>query len=150
MAKILTLNGPNLNLLGIREASHYGDTSLDKINQQLIQHGKQLGHEIFCFQSNAEAELIDRIHQSLNEQIDYLIVNPAAYTHTSIAIRDALLAVAIPFIEVHLSNIYKREPYRHYSYFSDIAVGIICGLGSSVYLLALEAIHHLLSNNGAP
>lgn len=145
MAKILVLHGPNLNLLGTREPTLYGVITLDNINKKLVKHGKQLGHEVICYQSNLEGDLINRVHQAYQDGIAYLIINPAAYTHTSIALRDAILAVGIPFIEVHLSNIYKREPYRQHSYFSDIASGIITGLGDVGYLLALNAIHHYLS-----
>lgn len=145
MAKILILHGPNLNLLGTREPSYYGSLTLEGINQQVIQHGQNLGHQIFCFQSNAEDKLIERIHQALGEEMTYLIFNPAAFTHTSVALRDAILATNIPFIEVHLSNIFTREPFRQHSYFSDIATGVILGLGAKGYLLALDAIHHYLS-----
>jgi 3-dehydroquinate dehydratase II len=145
MSKILILHGPNLNLLGAREPSVYGSKNLTKINETLIQHGHTLGHQILCFQSNGEQPLIERIHQAITEQVAFLIINPAAYTHTSIALRDAILAANIPFIEVHLSNIYKREAFRHFSYFSDIAQGIISGLGDQGYRLALDAAHHYLS-----
>ncbi|HAT8178636.1 TPA: type II 3-dehydroquinate dehydratase [Legionella pneumophila] len=140
MKKILVLHGPNLNLLGSREPSIYGHTSLTQINSHLIQEADNAGIQLSCFQSNAEAELIHAIHQAKIDKINYIIINPAAYTHTSIALRDALSAVAIPFIEVHLSNIFSRETFRHHSYFSDIAVGVISGLGAQGYLLALQAI----------
>lgn len=143
MAKILVLHGPNLNLLGNREPAVYGNQTLDDINQFLIQHGKEFGHDIQCFQSNSEYELIEQIQNTPNIGIEYLIFNPAAYTHTSIALRDAILAVKLPFIEVHLSNIYQREPFRHHSYFSDIAIGVISGLGAPGYTFALDAIHQL-------
>ncbi len=144
MAKILILNGPNLNLLGSREPTVYGLESLDSINKKLIQEGEKLGHQIICFQSNSENELIDQIQQGLAKPIDFILFNPAAYTHYSIALRDALLAVKIPFIEVHLTNIHKREAFRHVSYFSDIAIGVITGFGGNGYLLALKAAHHYL------
>lgn len=138
MAHILVLHGPNLNLLGIREPSVYGNTSLDEINQYLEASAKEQGHHIECFQSNAEHELIEAI-QAAYQKFDFIIINPAALTHTSVALRDALTGVAIPFIEVHLSNIYKRESFRHHSYFSDVAVGVVSGLGSLGYELALQA-----------
>ena len=144
MATFLLLNGPNLNLLGSREPTHYGSTRLVDIEQQLQAIARQAGHELNCFQSNAEHALIDRIQEAATQQVDFIIINPAAFTHTSVAIRDALSAVAIPFIEIHLSNIYAREPFRRHSYFSDIAVGTISGLGAQGYSLALSAaIHHL-------
>ena len=138
MAKILVIHGPNLNLLGTREPGHYGRETLEDINNQLIQQGVELGHTVRCFQSNAEHALISSVHQAAHDNIDFLILNPAAFTHTSIALRDALLAVAIPFIEVHLSNIYARESFRHHSYFSDIAIGVMSGLGARSYTLALD------------
>jgi len=142
---ILVLHGPNLNLLGEREPSHYGVTRLVDINQRLHNTATKQGHQLDHFQSNAEASLIDRIHQAQTEKVDFIIINPAAYTHTSVALRDAISAVAIPFIEVHLSNIYKREAFRHHSYFSDIAVGVISGLGALGYDLALQsAFSHYL------
>ncbi|HAT9431779.1 TPA: type II 3-dehydroquinate dehydratase [Legionella pneumophila] len=140
MKKILVLHGPNLNLLGSREPSIYGHASLTEINGDLIQEADNAGIRLSCFQSNAEAELIQAVHQAVIDKINYIIINPAAFTHTSIALRDALSAVAIPFIEVHLSNIFSRETFRHHSYFSDIAVGVISGLGTKGYLLALQAI----------
>jgi len=139
MATILVLHGPNLNLLGQREPSIYGADTLDSINQRLGQMASQRGHHLLSLQSNAEYELIDRIHDARQEGVDFIIINPAAFTHTSVALRDALLAVSIPFIEVHLSNVHKRESFRHHSYFSDIAQGVICGLGPVGYELALEA-----------
>ncbi len=139
MASILLLHGPNLNLLGTREPGVYGSSTLEDINQALQQQAANAGHQLQYFQSNAEYQLIDRIHAARNDGTAFIIINPAAFTHTSVALRDALLAVSIPFIEVHLSNVYKREPFRHHSYFSDIAVGVICGLGASGYRLALEA-----------
>ena len=139
MASILVLNGPNLNLLGTREPGVYGAVTLEQIIQQLRESASLQGHHLLSLQSNAEHELIERIHAAQDEAIDFIIINPAAFTHTSVAIRDALLAVSIPCIEVHLSNVHKREAFRHHSYFSDIAVGVICGLGASGYRLALEA-----------
>ncbi|WP_421683661.1 type II 3-dehydroquinate dehydratase [Stutzerimonas urumqiensis] len=144
MASVLVLHGPNLNLLGTREPGVYGATTLADINQMLDRQAQQAGHRLSHFQSNAEHELIERIHAARSEGVDFILINPAAFTHTSVAIRDALLAVSIPFIEVHLSNVHKREPFRHHSYFSDVAVGVICGLGASGYRLALDAaLEHL-------
>ena len=140
MKKILVLHGPNLNLLGSREPSVYGITSLTMLNEQLQKHASASGINLSAKQSNSESQLIDTIQQALIDKINYLIINPAAYTHTSIAMRDALLAVNIPFIEVHISNVHAREPFRHHSYFSDIAEGVISGLGTNGYLLALQAI----------
>ena len=140
MKKILVLHGPNLNLLGVRESAVYGLTSLAELNNQLLKQADASNFTLTTLQSNSEAELVDAIHQSLNDKIDYIIINPAAFTHTSIALRDALLAVKIPFIEVHISNVLARESFRHTSYFSDIAEGVICGLGAHGYMLALQAI----------
>jgi len=139
MATILVLNGPNLNLLGSREPEIYGATTLDDINQQLSAHALAAGHHLLTLQSNAEYELIDRIHDARNEGVHFIIINPAAFTHTSVALRDALLGVDIPFIEVHISNVHKREEFRSKSYFSDIARGVICGLGTQGYELALQS-----------
>jgi 3-dehydroquinate dehydratase II len=139
VAKILVLHGPNLNLLGTREPEIYGRETLAEIDRQLTGLAQAGGHELVCFQSNAERELIDRIQQSREERITLILFNPGAFTHTSIALRDALAAVAIPFIEVHLSNVHAREPFRRHSYLSDIAVGVICGFGADSYRLALEA-----------
>lgn len=139
MAAILLLHGPNLNLLGTREPGVYGATTLEQINQQLVNQAQAAGHQLEAFQSNAEYQLIERIHAARTDGTAFILFNPAAFTHTSVALRDALLAVSIPFIEVHLSNVYKREAFRHHSYFSDIAVGVICGLGASGYRLALQA-----------
>lgn len=144
MSTLLILHGPNLNLLGEREPGHYGNINLDAINKELIDLAP--GHEIQTFQSNAEYALIDKIHAA-RHHTDFIIINPAAFTHTSVALRDALLAVNIPFIEVHLSNVYAREPFRHHSYFSDIAVGVITGLGIQSYILALQAALSILSNS---
>lgn len=136
--KILILHGPNLNLLGTREPEIYGRVSLDEINRNLSKMAENAGIRLENFQSNAEADLIGRIHQTMSDDTDFIIINPAAYTHTSIALRDALEAVKLPFIEVHLSNIFARETFRRESYFSDLAVGVISGLGSKGYELALE------------
>ncbi|MFT6915009.1 MAG: 3-dehydroquinate dehydratase-2 [Motiliproteus sp.] len=144
MAHILVINGPNLNLLGSREPDIYGATTLADIIIDLQQLATQQGQRLSAFQSNAEHELIDRIHSARDEQVDFILINPAAYTHSSIAIRDALAGVAIPFIEIHLSNVHQREPFRQHSYFSDLAIGVICGLGAQGYELALQAaIRHL-------
>lgn len=134
---ILVLHGPNLNLLGTREPEHYGRTTLADIDARLAARAKAAKVALECWQSNSEAALIDRIH-SARQHTSYIIINPAAFTHTSVALRDALAAVAIPFIEVHLSNVFAREPFRHHSYFSDLAVGIISGLGAQGYELALD------------
>jgi 3-dehydroquinate dehydratase II len=139
MAKLLVLHGPNLNLLGAREPEIYGRETLADINARLAQRAQAAGHELAWYQSNAEHELIGRIHQARDEQIAYILINPGAFTHTSVALRDALAAVAIPFIEVHMSNVHAREPFRHHSYLSDLAVGVICGFGSDSYRLALDA-----------
>ena len=139
MANILVLHGPNLNLLGAREPEIYGSTTLDDINQKLTSACIAAGHHLLALQSNAEYELIERIHDAHNEGVDFILINPAAFTHTSVALRDALLAVAIPFIEVHLSNVHSREAFRSHSYFSDIALGVICGFGAQSYELALRA-----------
>jgi len=148
MANILVLNGPNLNLLGTREPDKYGHVTLSDIERTLHAAVDTTEHGIVFFQSNAEHSLIERIH-SARENTAFIIFNPAAFTHTSVALRDALLAVAIPFIEVHLSNIYKREAFRHHSYFSDIAVGVLSGFGAKGYELALEyALTHLHDNAG--
>ena len=139
MAKLLVLHGPNLNLLGAREPEIYGRETLADINNRLAQRAQTAGHELAWYQSNAEHELIGRIHQARDEQIAFLLINPGAFTHTSIALRDALAAAAIPFIEVHMSNVHAREPFRRHSYLSDLAVGVICGFGSDSYRLALDA-----------
>ena len=144
MANILVLNGPNLNLLGRREPNHYGKRTLTDIEQELEQLADEFEVRLYHFQSNSEAELINRIHQAVEDEINFIIINPAAFTHTSIALRDALAGVSIPFIEVHLSNVHKREAFRHHSYFSDLAVGTIVGLGPIGYALALQAaLDHL-------
>ena len=146
MSTILILNGPNLNLLGTREPEKYGLETLEQINQQLTDAASDAGHSANCFQSNAEHDLIQRIHDAKQEGVDYIIFNPGAFTHTSVAIRDALLGVAIPFIEVHLSNVHAREEFRRHSYFSDIADGVICGFGANSYSLALQAVVTKLKN----
>lgn len=139
MASILVLHGPNLNLLGTREPEIYGATTLSDIDNQLGELCRAQGHHLQTLQSNAEYELIDRVHDARLEGIDFIIINPAAFTHTSVALRDALAGVDIPFIEVHLSNVHSREAFRQHSYFSDLARGVICGFGASSYTLALQA-----------
>ena len=152
VAKILVLHGPNLNLLGAREPDIYGRQTLAEINQQLAAQAQAAGHELGWFQSNAEHELIGRIQQARDDLTAIILFNPAAFTHTSIALRDALAAVAIPFIEVHLSNVHAREPFRRHSYLSDIAIGVICGFGGDSYRLALDAATRRLqtATNAAP
>jgi 3-dehydroquinate dehydratase-2 len=139
---ILILHGPNLNLLGSREPEVYGSETLDEINSNLYKLAKDAGANLESFQSNSESELINRIQQAIGDKIDFIIINPAAYTHTSVALRDALAAARLPFIEVHLSNIFAREFFRRESYFSDLALGVISGLGAKGYILAL---HYALS-----
>lgn len=152
MPKILVLHGPNLNLLGTREPGHYGHTTLAEIDGNLRNRvsaaatGSGAKIELETFQSNAESALIDRIHQAPLAGVGFIVINPAAFTHTSVAIRDALAGVAIPFIEVHLSNIYARETFRQHSYFSDLAIGVISGLGADGYLFAIDAAIDRLSN----
>jgi 3-dehydroquinate dehydratase-2 len=141
MSRIHLINGPNLNRLGQREPEVYGRLSLADIEAQLTQAATELGHELHCLQSNSEGALVDAVHAAADAGADFLLLNPAAYTHTSIALRDALLAVDLRFIEIHLSNVYRREAFRQRSYFSDIAVGVICGLGAQGYQLALAAAH---------
>jgi len=145
--KVLVLHGPNLNLLGTREPETYGHTTLADIDEALARRAAETGLALDTFQSNHEGALVDRIHAARVEGVDFIIINPAAYTHTSVALRDALAGVAIPFVEVHLSNVHRREPFRHHSYFSDQAVGVICGLGWQGYLLALE---YVLAQEAAP
>jgi len=145
MARILVVNGPNLNLLGEREPDRYGRTDLAAIEARLSALAEDAGHAVVCFQSNAEHALIDRVHAARADGTAFMVVNPAAFTHTSIALRDALLAVAIPFVEVHLSNIHAREPFRRRSYFSDIAVAVIAGTGALGYELALRAAFERLA-----
>jgi len=139
MPKILVVHGPNLNLLGQRETQHYGRDTLAAIDARLVEQGKRAGVQVVTFQSNAEAPLLERIHAAKSDETAYIIINPAAFTHTSVALRDALAAVRIPFIEVHLSNVHAREPFRKHSYFSDIAAGVVSGLGPMSYELAMEA-----------
>jgi 3-dehydroquinate dehydratase-2 len=146
MARILLLNGPNLNLLGTREPNVYGTATLKDIENRAQDVARSLGHELTAAQSNAEHELIDKIHAAKRDHVAFIVINPGSFTHTSVALRDAFLAVSIPFIEVHLSNIFAREEFRHHSYFSDIAVGCIFGLGPIGYELALQAAHARLSN----
>lgn len=144
MSTILVIHGPNLNLLGSREPEHYGSNSLEDINRRLERIADAAGHRVDCVQSNAEHELVERI-QGAAGSADFIIINPAAYTHTSVALRDALAAVGIPFMEVHLSNVHAREPFRRHSYLSDLAAGVITGLGAKGYELALEAAFDQLS-----
>lgn len=139
MTRILVLNGPNLNLLGTREPHIYGHTTLDDITAQLTPLAADAGYTLEQLQSNAEHTLIDRIHAARDDGTDFILINPGAFTHTSVALRDALAGVAIPFIEVHISNVHAREAFRQHSYLSDIAVGVICGLGTQGYELALNA-----------
>lgn len=145
--QILVLHGPNLNLLGTREPQVYGATTLDQINTGLTQHASSRGASLSAFQSNHEGALVDRVQAARTDGTQFILINPGAYTHTSVALRDALAGVAIPFIEVHLSNVHKRESFRHHSYFSDIAEGVIVGLGATGYRLALDAA---LERLGAP
>ena len=144
MANFLVLHGPNLNLLGHREPEIYGSTTLDEINSTVKQYGKDKGHTISCFQSNAEHELVDRIHAAKRDKVDFIIINPGAFTHTSIALRDAFLSVKVPFIEVHLSNIYSREDFRHKSLIAPVSYGQISGFGVNSYLLGLNAAIDLI------
>lgn len=139
MARLLLLHGPNLNLLGTREPQIYGATTLDEINEAARAQCADAGCEFDCLQSNSEAELVERIHRAYADKVDFIVINPAAFTHTSVALRDALAGVAIPFIEVHLSNPHAREAFRHHSYLSDLAKGVICGFGADSYTLALQA-----------
>jgi 3-dehydroquinate dehydratase-2 len=139
MPDLLVIHGPNLNLLGTREPEHYGSDTLDSINTRLKTAANEAGFELISIQSNAESDIIEQIHQAASQGIRYIIINPAAFTHTSVAIRDALAGVNIPFIEVHLSNVHAREAFRGHSYFSDIAAGVISGLGAQGYELALQA-----------
>jgi len=148
MAELLVLNGPNLNLLGDREPQHYGTVGLAQINERLGRQAAAAGHKIQFFQSNAEHALVDRVQEAITQKVAFIILNPAAFTHTSIALRDALSASRIPFIEVHLSNIHAREDFRQRSYFSDLAVGVISGLGPQAYELALAAAIERLKKAG--
>lgn len=144
MAKILLMHGPNLNLLGTREPEIYGADTLESINLKLIGQAEQKGHQLSTKQSNAEHDLIQHIHDAADNNVSFIIFNPGGFTHTSVSLRDALLGVAIPFIEVHLSNVQAREEFRHHSFFSDIALGVICGFGTQSYELALQAAIHTL------
>jgi 3-dehydroquinate dehydratase II len=137
---VLVLHGPNLNLLGMREPGHYGTITLPEINARLAALATESGTQLAAFQSNSESELIDRVHTAATDGVDFIIINPAAFTHTSVALRDALAGVAIPFVEVHLSNVFAREPFRHHSYFSDLAIGVISGLGAHGYEAALAFV----------
>jgi len=139
MARLLVLNGPNLNLLGTREPEVYGTTTLEDIRLRLTERALSAGHQLEWLQSNAEHELVERVHQARQENIDFILLNPAAFTHTSVALRDALTGVDIPFIELHLSNVHAREPFRAHSYFTDVARGVIAGFGADSYVLALDA-----------
>lgn len=139
MAKILALHGPNLNLLGTREPAVYGSATLAEIDADLVARAAERGHALECFQSNAEHALVNRIQAARDDGTAFILINPAAFTHTSVAIRDALAAVAIPFVEIHLSNPHRREPFRHHSYFSDLAVGVVAGFGADSYRYALDA-----------
>ena len=145
--RVLLLNGPNLNLLGSREPQHYGSSTLSQIESRLAEQARQAGVDFSAFQSNSESDLVARIQSAGREGVDFIILNPAAYTHTSVALRDAIAAVAIPFVEVHLSNVHAREPFRQHSYFSDLAIGVISGLGSEGYLPALEYLPNKLNND---
>ena len=140
MASILLLNGPDLNLLGERESDIYGNVSLDSIENKLRDIAKRKNHQLFCFQSNAEHELVERVQGAKSDDLKFAIANPAAFTHTSIALRDAFLASKLPFVEVHLSNVHAREPFRRQSYFSDIAEAVICGFGEAGYEFALNLV----------
>ncbi|WP_370308909.1 type II 3-dehydroquinate dehydratase [Sinimarinibacterium flocculans] len=145
MSHLLLINGPNLNLLGTREPAVYGSRTLPEIEQALCEQARTLGHDLACFQSNHEGELVDRVQQARTDEVAFILLNPGAYTHTSVALRDALLGTAIPFIEVHLSNVHAREAFRRHSYFSDIAAGVIVGCGPLGYRLALLAAHERLA-----
>jgi 3-dehydroquinate dehydratase-2 len=147
MARVLLLNGPNLNLLGTREPAVYGTDTLEGIEARSAALAAELGHELLTFQSNAEHELIERVHRARSEGVAFAVVNPGAFTHTSIALRDALVGTGLPFIEVHLSNTHAREAFRRHSYFSDIAAGVVCGLGAYGYEAALRAVAQRLARN---
>ncbi len=149
MRRLLVLHGPNLNLLGTREPEVYGRVTLAEIDAALVARAQQAGVELATFQSNHEGQLVDRVQAARAESVEFILINPAAYTHTSVALRDALAGVGIPFIEVHLSNVHRREPFRHHSYFSDQAEGVICGLGWRGYLYALEFALERVAPQGA-
>lgn len=140
MARLLLLHGPNLNLLGTREPEVYGSTMLAQIDQDLGARAAAAGHQLACLQSNAEHVLVERIHAARDEGVAFILINPGAFTHTSVALRDALLGVAIPFVEIHLSNPHAREPFRHHSYLSDKALGVVCGFGADSYRMALQGV----------
>lgn len=146
MSDFLLINGPNLNLLGSREPEVYGPTRLEDIERRCAELAGELGHALICYQSNAEHELIDRVQQAARDRIDFIILNPGAFTHTSVALRDAFLAVRIPFIEIHLSNTFAREEFRQHSYFSDIARSCLFGFGAYGYELAIQAASHYVAN----
>ncbi len=145
--RVLVMHGPNLNLLGTREPEHYGLRNLAAINEEIVVLGDELGCEIVTFQSNHEGELVERIHQAAAEHVDGIVINPAAYTHTSVALRDALLGCRIPFVELHLSNIQRREEFRHHSMLADIATGVVAGFGPASYNLALRGLAEYLRGN---
>ena len=146
MSELLLINGPNLNLLGTREPTHYGSKTLVQIETDLSTEAARLGHKLQTYQSNHEGELVDRVHKAKSDGVAFILLNPGGYTHTSVALRDALLAVGLPFIEIHLSNTHSREAFRRHSYFSDIARGVIVGLGPQGYKLALQAAHAQLAS----
>ena len=146
MSEFLLINGPNLNLLGTREPDVYGSTSLGDIEARCTDIAQELGHNLACYQSNAEHDLVDRVQQAATDGVDFIILNPGAFTHTSVALRDTFLAVQIPFIEIHLSNTFAREEFRHHSYFSDIASSCLFGFGAYGYELALQAASHYVAN----
>ncbi len=148
--KVVVLNGPNLNLLGTREPKIYGSTTLADVEASLRAQAKELGIELECFQSNHEGAIVDRIHAARTEGVKFMMINPGAFTHTSVAIRDAFSGVAIPFVEVHISNVYKREAFRHHSYLSDVAEAVMCGFGTLGYNLALQFISTMLRQVEAP
>ncbi len=145
--KVLVINGPNIDLLGMREPNIYGCTSYNDLEKLIKRKGDDLALIVDCFQSNSESDIIIRIHKTIHDQTKFIIINAAAFTHTSIAIRDALIAAAIPFIEIHISNIYKREQFRHKSYLSDIALGVIAGMGVAGYLYAIEKAGSIVLNS---
>ena len=147
MSRLLVLHGPNLNLLGTREPDVYGRVTLAEIDRALVAKAQAAGAELSSFQSNHEGAIVDRIQQARTDQVDFVLINPAAYTHTSVAIRDALAGVALPFVEIHLSNVHKREAFRHHSYVSDLAEAVICGLGWKGYLYALDFALERLAKN---
>ena len=147
MSDFLLINGPNLNLLGSREPDVYGETRLADIEARCVALAQELGHTLTCFQSNAEHKLIDRVHQAASDGVDFMILNPGAFTHTSVALRDAFLAVRIPFIEIHLSNTFAREEFRQHSYFSDIASSCLFGFGAFGYELAVQAAGYYVAND---